>query len=270
MASPRIEEKRVEVRKNFEALDYSANEIEDRAVRMRFLRQVAAMKAETAPLLREPGELWAFAERDDSGRYRGLDASDKRHEAEKARADERVRDVAGRYGVDGGATLERHAGLVPSRGLARQFAEAEAEERDRSRTALGEARETPEQRQAALARMHAEIRAVYQESRDRVEGRKARPEPSRPESARPVPAVPAAQPRDVETGEELPERVKARMAKDAARARAAEGIWQQREAEHRRAMERDKTLERPQAERDSRSRNNDDPDDDTRRRGRRR
>lgn len=265
MASPRIEERRVEVRRNFEELDGRAGEIEDRAVRMRFLRQVAAMKADTAPLMRDPGELRAFTERDNSGRYRGFDNFDGRNAAEKVQADNRVREVARGYGVDGGATLERHNGPAPSRGLSRQFAEAEAEERDRSRAARGEVRETPEQRQAALARMHSEIRAIYQETRNRTETRQARPEP-----ARPTPAAPASQPRDAETGEELPERVRARMAKDAARAQAAEGIWQRREAEHRRAMERDNTPERPRSERDTRSRNNDDPDDDTRRRGRKR
>ena len=266
MASPRIEEKRVEVRQNFEVLDSRASEIDDRAVRMRFLRQIESIKAETAPLLREPGALRAFMEKDDSGRYRGLDASTEQRADEKQRADARVRTVAVQYGVDGGATVERHAGPPPSRGLARQFAEAESQERDRTRAARGEAAETPEQRQAALSKMHTEIRAIYQEGRDRLEGRIVRPEPARP-------AAPAAAPsgsRDAETGEALPDRVAARIAKDAERTQAAERIWQQREAEHHRAMERAKTPERPQSERDTRSRGDDDTEEASRRRGRKR
>ena len=280
MASPRIEEKRVEVRSNFEALDSRASDIEDRVVQMRFLRQIAAMKAETTPLMREPGELRAFAEKDDSGRYRGIDASTEQRAAEKQQADDRVRALAARYGVDGGATVERHAGPPPSRGLARQFAEAEADERNRSRAARGEAAETPEQRQAVLSKMHTEIRAIYQQSRerleDRAEARTSRPEPARtvrPEPTRPAapvsPAQSPTQPRTNETGEDLPDRVKARMAKDAQRAGAAQRVWEQREAEHQRAMERPKTEQRPQEEPDSRKRG-DEPDDETRRRGRKR
>ena len=262
----RVDAKRAEVMKNFAQLDSRVDEIEDRAVQMRFLRQVAAIKAQAVPDLRKPGELRAFAEPDESGRYRGLDASDLWHAAERAQAEERVREVAWRYGVDAGATVERHTGPAPSRGLARQFLAAEFEERQQSRAARKEARETPDEEQAAIARMHGEIGAVYRASRERADARRVRLD-----AACPASVAPATQPRDVEAEEDLPERVKARRARDTARMQRAEDIWQKRKDGHRQAMERDRTPERPPAKRDDRGRGEDDgPNDPPRRRRRRR
>lgn len=135
---------------------------------MRALRQVAELKARSAPLMAEPGALRAFRETDDSGRYRGVDGSDGRNAVIKAEADERVRAIAGRYGLDGEATVERHSGGVPSRGLAAEYARAEERERGRSRAEQGRGPEAVEDRRAALDRMHGEVGRVYAEARARA------------------------------------------------------------------------------------------------------
>ncbi len=302
MANPSIEEKRVAVRDNFNELDRSATEVDDRGARMRLLRQIDGMKAETAPLLREPGELRAFTEKDDSGRYRGIDGSTEQRAAEKARADDKVREVAGRYGVDREATIERHAGSRPSKGLARQFAEAEGEERSRHRAERGDGVEPPEQQRTALTRMHTEIAAIYQESRDRLDGRtderRERSEEPRsrtaetqrpPRSGSEAEELPASlrermerdaqRARAAETSrpargeseaEELPARVRERMERDAQRAEMASRVWQKRDAEHRAAQEREDAAHRKTEDRDVRKRGGDDPEDETRKRGRKR
>ena len=269
MASPRIEEKRIEVRSTFDDLDRGAREIEDRAVRMRFLRQVAAMKAETAPLLREPGELRAYVEKDDGGRYRGFDTRADLKAADKRRADDRVRSVAARYGLDDAATVERHAGPPPSRGLARLYAEAEAEERSRARSERGEAAETPDQRQAALSKMHAEIRSIYRESHERLNERGAS-RGFRPEPGRSALSEASVERRSAEPPEDLSDRVEARLGRDAQRVAVADGIWKLRDMQHRTAMTRETADERGQMEREGRKRGTLDLDAETRNRGRRR
>ncbi len=258
-ANPRIEEMRVAVRDNFRELDRSAAEVDDRCARMRLLRQIEGMKAETAPLLRDPGDLRAFTEKDESGRYRGLDGSTEPRAAEKTHADDRVREVAGRYGVDREATIERHSGLTPSRGLAQQFGEAEQEERSRYRAERGERVETPDQQRTALTRMHTEIAAIYQESRDRLNGRPydRRKRPAEPRS-RPSEAPRRAQGTD--EADDLPDRVRDRMERDAQRAELANRVWQKRDAEHRATQDREDAAHRREAERDVRKRGDDDRD----------
>ena len=169
----RLEEVTTEVRGKLQRLDNDVVNVEDDATRMRFLRQIAELKANTVPYMRDPGELRDFAERDDSGRFEAIVPSDPVSSEVKTAADEVARDVARDYGVDPEATVERYSGAIPSRGLARQFAEAEERERAESRALSGVGSESVEERDADLARMRAELQNVYREGRDIVQERYA-------------------------------------------------------------------------------------------------
>ena len=169
----RLEEVTTQVRGKFERLDEDVLDVDDNATRMRLLRQIAELKANTAPYMRDPGELREFTERDDSGRFEAFAASDPLSRQVKTVADDVARDVATDYGVDPDATVERYSGAIPSKGLARQFAEAEERERGESRLLAGAGPESIEDRGAALAQMRVELQNVYREGRDIVQERYA-------------------------------------------------------------------------------------------------
>ena len=169
----RLEEVTLEVRDKIDRLDTEVVDVEDDATRMRFLRQIAELKANTVPYMRDPGDLREFAERDESGRFEAIVASDPVAQQVKTAADDVARDVARDYGVDPDATVERYSGAIPSRGLARQFEEAEERERAESRVLSGAGPESVEDRDADLARMRIELQNVYREGRDIVRERYA-------------------------------------------------------------------------------------------------
>ena len=169
----RLEEVTTEVRGKFDRLDDDAHDVEDNATRIRFMRQIAELKANTAPYMRDPGELRDFAERDDSGRFEAVVPSDPLSRQVKTAADEVARDIASDYGVDPDATVERYSGAIPSKGLARQFVEAEERERSETRLRAGEGPESVEDREAELRRMRAELQNVYREGREIVQERYA-------------------------------------------------------------------------------------------------
>ncbi len=172
--SERLDEKRTEVRGNFEKLDSTAAQLEPGADRVRYERQIADLKAQSATAMgQDRSNLRDYQERDQSGRYQGMAGSEtgpQRQEVQQ-RAEAQVRVVAERYGVNPDATVERHSGGVPSRGLARQYAEGEVREREQSRADRGDREETPAQRSAELAKMHSEIGAIYREAREQLAGR---------------------------------------------------------------------------------------------------
>ena len=163
-----------EVRAKFARLDADADEIDDPAERMRVLRQIGDLKAATARHMRDPGDLRPFTEPDESGRYAGVPGDDIVSTEIREAADAVARDVAADYGLDPEATVARYSGPAPSRGLARQFAEAEARERAETRRLTGAEPERPVDRDAALAAMRGELRNVYDEACDIVRERHAR------------------------------------------------------------------------------------------------
>ena len=170
-----LDETRGEVRANFEMLDRTAAQLEPGAERVRVERRIAELKAQSARAIGlGRTDLRDYREPDPSGRYQGLAASaeaDPSARAIWADTEAQVRLVAARYGVDADATVERYSGGPLSIGLARRYAEGEANERARSRADGGEPRETPAEREAALATMHGEIGAIYTRARDPGTGR---------------------------------------------------------------------------------------------------
>ena len=269
MSSAQVEERRQEVRANFETMEKGVERMPDGPNRMRVLRQIDELKARSAPLMAEPGGLRASTMEDESGRYRGMDASDGRRAGIKAEADERVKAVAERYGVNGEAMVERYSGGVPSKALAEQFERAEERERGRSWIERGESPESAEDRRRALAQMRGEVGSIYMEARERADrqGREvvnqvpapergrdrteapetatssSRPDAGRTDGAAPAPAIDAAkQARNAE----VMRQVEAERAAERAAARA--------ETERREAARRE--LDRQNEERDRRGRDN--------------
>ena len=138
--SERVSAVKTEIRDSIEKMDRGVERVGDNATRMRLAREIAGLKAETAPLLANPRDLAPFTQPSDSTRYRGLDLNNPSELAAKSVVEERVKAVATKYGVDPGATVERYSGPAPSKGLERQFQHAEVEERGRTRVARGEGR----------------------------------------------------------------------------------------------------------------------------------
>jgi type IV secretion system T-DNA border endonuclease VirD2 len=171
----RLEKVTRSVRGKFALMDEAVTGIGDGAERTRLLRQIAELKASTVPHMRDPGALTEFAERDGSGRYQAFAPSDPVSARVRRAADQVAREVATEYGVDPDATVERYSGSVPSRGLARQFAEEEARERAASRALSGAEPESADDLRVVLGRMHGKLGGVYREGRVVVEERLAMP-----------------------------------------------------------------------------------------------
>ena len=166
----RVEAAKAEIRDNMDRVDRDMTQVGDGATRMRLARQIAELKAETAPILSNPRDLTPFTEPGTSGRYRGFDANDPNAVIARSAVETKIRAVATRYGTDPDATVERYAGQAPSRGLEQQFDRAEVEERARSRVARGEGPEEVQARDIALTKMHREIGLIYDNARSRDTG----------------------------------------------------------------------------------------------------
>ena len=134
----------------------------DPVARVRLMRDVAELKAETCPVMGAQGRfLQPYTVADDSGRYDGLAGTGRDTGLWEKMTNKRMAVIAKCYGVDGAATAERFSGDVPSQGLAQDFRTSELLERKASRAEQGAPPETGAQAAAALDRMHAEIGAVH-------------------------------------------------------------------------------------------------------------
>ena len=248
----RVEAAKTEIRDNIEKVDRNMGQVSDGATRMRMARDIATLKAETAPILANPHDLAPYTEASTSGRYRGFDADDPNAAAARTAVEAKVKSVAVRYGTDPEATVERYAGSAPSKGLERQFERAEVEERARTRVARGDEPEDVQSRDLALSKMHREIATIY----DAVRSRNA--EASRQGTGRAATTATAAT-ADTPSGEsgrptanEAPQQERARQTaaqEEAVRtaAREANPIYQQVQAE--RAAEKKAAAEREEAKR---------------------
>lgn len=156
----RVEAARAEAQEKFRQMDEGLEKLDDDATRTRFMRQVAALKADAAPYMDQP-EMTDYQRPAEQGRYEGMAARTPRESEIKEEADKQVREIAEKYGVNPSATVERYSGGAPSKALADQYGDAEARERERHRSVHGDREETAAQRDQELARMHREIAVVY-------------------------------------------------------------------------------------------------------------
>ncbi len=244
--SERLEEKRSEVRENFEQLDRTAAEVDPGADRVRFERQIAQMKAQSAYAMgRERSELREYQQRDTSGRYDGMAGAETGPQGQEAqqRAEAQVRQVAERYGVNADAAVERYSGGTPSVGLARQYAAGEAREREQSRADRGDREETPAQRDAELTKMHNEIGSIYREAREQATGRdrnEARDTPRAPAIEREARSDAGRDGRGIDSSAEADARSQAEQDRAVERQVAAEAARRAQEQARQETEQRDR------------------------------
>lgn len=165
-----IETVQAEVRQNFVELEADIHGVADPAKRAEFLRDLAGLKAEAAPLIRDDmglqGYRWDVPHVD----YRGVvvPAGDARTVAIKAEADREVARLAVRFGLQPEATLARFSAESVSVGLGRDYRAEELAERAADRVARGQPAERVDEAAAQLADFHRRAGAVYREAVERL------------------------------------------------------------------------------------------------------
>ena len=137
-----IEQIQAEVRQNFVELEADIRAVENPAKRAEFLRDLAGLKAEAAPLIRDDMGLQGYRAEVPHADYRGLvvPAGDARAAAIKAEADREVGRLAERFGLQPEATLARFSAESVSVGLGRDYPSAQAAARFRPKSASCSAR----------------------------------------------------------------------------------------------------------------------------------
>lgn len=165
-----IEQVQVEVRGNFVALEADIRGVTEPEKRAEFLRDLAALKAEAAPLIRDDLGLQGYRPEAAHTDYRGLvvPAGDARAAAIKAEADREVARLAERFGLQPKATLVRFGGEAVSVGLGRDYRAEELAERAADRAARGEPAERVDEATAQLAEFHRRAGTVYREGAERL------------------------------------------------------------------------------------------------------
>lgn len=165
-----IEQVQAEVRQNFVQLEADIRSVENPAKRAEFLRDLAGLKAEAAPFIRDDMGLQGYREGAPHADYRGLvvPAGDARTAAIKAEADRDVARLAERFGLQPEATLARFAAGTVSMGLGRDYRAEELAERAADRMARGQPAERVDEATAQLADFHRRVGTIYREAAERV------------------------------------------------------------------------------------------------------
>src|SRR5690606_20302993 len=142
------------------------------AKRAEFLRELASLKAEAAPFIRDDMGLQGYRAEALHADYRGLamPAGDARAVAIKAEADRDVARLAERFGLQPEATVARFAAETVSMGLGRDFRAEELAERAADRAARGQPAERVDEATAQLADFHSRAGTIYREAAERVRG----------------------------------------------------------------------------------------------------
>lgn len=165
-----IEQVQAEVRQNFVALEAEIRSVRDPAQRAEFLRDLAGLKAEAAPMLRDDLELQGYRAERAHPDYRGLPevAGDARAIVIKTAADRTVAGLAERVGLRPEAALARYAGESVSLGLGRDYRAEELAERAADRATRGAPAERVDVSMALIAAFHRQAGAVYRDAAERL------------------------------------------------------------------------------------------------------
>jgi len=165
-----IEEKQAEARQNFVELDEKVAKVPDPAQRSDFIRRVAELKGQAAPLIRDDLSLQGYRADAPHADYRGLvvPAHDPRAVAIKAEADREVGKLAERFGLQPEATLARYSAETVSVGLGRDYRAEELAERAADRVARNQPAERVDEASAQLADFHRRAGAIYREAAERL------------------------------------------------------------------------------------------------------
>ena len=224
-----IEQLQAEVRQNFVQLEADIRSVENPAKRAEFLRDLAGLKAEAAPFIRDDIGLQGYREDAPHADYRGLAVppGDARTAEIKAEADREVTRLAERFGLQPEATLARFAVETVSMGLGRDYRAEELSERAGTRVARGQPAERVDEATAQLADFHRRAVTIYREAAERVreierEGPRGAPDlgPTRDAASGPArggegrAAPPAGRGDDTPEGRGKPERPGRRRERD--------------------------------------------------------
>jgi type IV secretion system T-DNA border endonuclease VirD2 len=165
-----IEAKQDAARENFSRLDETVGEVPDAATRCAFIRRIAALKAEAAPLLREDHRLQSYGAEAVHPDYRGFepDPRDPAAVIARAEADDKVARLAERFDLDPAASVARYAAERVSLGLGRDYRRQEIIERQERRAALGKPEERPEEANGRILAFQAQARAIYRDAAERA------------------------------------------------------------------------------------------------------
>lgn len=165
-----IEQLQAEVRQNFVELEADVRSVENPAKRSEFLRELAGLKAEAAPVIRDDVGLQGYREDAPHADYRGLavPVGNARAAAIKVEADREVARLAERFGLQPDATLARFAAETVSMGLGRDYRAEELAERAVDRAARGQPAERVDEATAQLADFHRRAGTIYREAAERV------------------------------------------------------------------------------------------------------
>lgn len=165
-----IEQLQAEVRQNFVELEADVRSVENPAKRAEFLRELAGLKAEAAPFIRDDAGLQGYQAEALHADYRGVavSAENTRAAAIKADADREVARLAERFGLQPEATLARFAAETVSVGLGRDYRAEELAERAADREARRQPAEQVDEATAQLADFHRRAGAIYREAAERV------------------------------------------------------------------------------------------------------
>ena len=165
-----IEQIQVEVRQNFAEIERDIRSVHEPAKRAEFLRELAGLKAEAAPLIRDDLNLQRYRAETPHADYRGLvmPAGDAQAAAIKAEADRDIGRLAERFGLQPEATLARFSAETVSVGLGRDYRAEELAERAADRAARGQPAERVDEASAQLADFHRRAGAIYREAAERL------------------------------------------------------------------------------------------------------
>jgi len=165
-----IEQVQAEVRRNFVDIEADIRAVENPAKRAEFLRDLAGLKAEAAPLIRDDMGLQGYRADVPHADYRGLvvPAGDARAAAIKADADREVGPFAEWFGLQPEATLARFSAESVSVGLGRDYRAEELAERAADRAVRGQPAERVDEAAAQLADFHRRAGAIYREAAERL------------------------------------------------------------------------------------------------------
>lgn len=165
-----IEQVQAEVRQNFVQLEADIRSVENPAKRAEFLRDLAGLKAEAAPFIRDDLGLQGYRTEVLHADYRGLavPAGDARAISIKAEADREVARLAERFGLQPEATLARFAAETVSTGLGRDYRAEELAERAADRAVRGQPAERVDEATAQVADFHRRAETIYREATERV------------------------------------------------------------------------------------------------------
>ena len=165
-----IKQIQTEVQQNFVKLEADIRSVENPGKRAEFLRDLAGLKAEAAPFIRDDVGLQGYRAEALHADHRGLVApeGDGRAATIKSEADRAAARLGERFGLQPAATLARFSAEAVSIGLGRDYRAEELAERASDRAARGQPAERVDEATVQIAEFHRRAAVIYREAAERL------------------------------------------------------------------------------------------------------